>query len=134
MHLLLLSRVDRYPGVSLNGRTVSNRIWDVDEFVCDAKPRRYELAETPYTEGLRRVMAGRDEVDAALSGVGHRVLRRLPREQAVEAEADSLRNRRRARAGDDPDRANHRRPVTQDEWFRRHAVADPRHELLCGDA
>src|SRR5918998_2225437 len=60
-----------------------DRVGDVDEMVAHAEALLQELAQAPHPEGLGRVVAGRDEVDAGLGGLGHRRLGRLAGEEGV---------------------------------------------------
>ena len=62
------------------------------------EPLGHQLAQAPDAERLGRVVAGRDEVDAALAGIGHRVLGRLSGQERVEAQLDRPRGSRGAPA------------------------------------
>src|SRR5215207_10492059 len=64
----------------------SDGVRDVSEHVAHAEALGDELAEAPDPERLRGVVAGGDEVDAALARLRHHVLLRLAGEEGVEAE------------------------------------------------
>ena len=56
----------------------------------DAESLGEELAETADAEGLRRVVAGGEEVDAVLVRAQHHPLGRLAGHEGVEARADRV--------------------------------------------
>src|SRR5687767_13035443 len=77
-----------YRGGCRRYRSRSNGVGDVDEHVPDAEPLLQEIAQRPHAEGLGRVVAGGQEVDAGLVRAGHDALRRLPGQERVEALRD----------------------------------------------
>src|SRR5579859_1774921 len=75
-------------------------IGHVEEHVAHAEALRDELAEAAHAEGLRRVVARRDEVHARLSRFGHHPLGGLAGDEGVGARRDRFAQVLRARAGD----------------------------------
>src|SRR5688500_16053008 len=119
-HVLLPPRrfAERVPeGTGCIGRCKPNsaycgldRVGHLDEAVLHAELVRQELAEAADAEALRGVMAGRDEVSAALARVSHYVLSRLAGEERVEAPRDRLVEHGVGRSGHDADALDELRP------------------------
>src|SRR4029079_15949549 len=65
-----------------------DRVRNLHEVVLDSEFLLEQLPDPAYAEGLRRVMAARDEVRAALPRVRHHVLRGLAGEERVDSEGD----------------------------------------------
>src|SRR5215211_2426313 len=111
-----------------------DRVRSLDEAVLHAEALREELAEPAHPERLRGVVARRDEVRAALSGVGHRVLRGLAREERVEPERDRLPEARRRGSRDDPDAADELGPGIPRERLLAEGGGAARAELVERDS
>src|SRR5262245_15152525 len=96
-------------------RSRSDGVRGLDEVVLEAETLREQLPEPADAERLGGVVAGRDEVRAALASVGHDVLGGLPGEERVEAAGDHLGEVRRRAARHDADAVDQLRARVPDE-------------------
>src|SRR5436305_1951885 len=68
----------------------SDRIRYVDELVLDPESFGHELAQSSDSQRFRRIVAGGEEMDPGLAGVGHHVVPRLARAERIEPPGDRL--------------------------------------------
>src|SRR4051794_12601226 len=93
--------------ISRDGRTQpppSDGVRIVREDVADAEALGAPIAQRADPEGLGRVVAGRDEVDACLARLRVNTLGGLAGQEGVEPGLDRAADVARGPAGDDPDR------------------------------